>query len=224
MIALDNPSMPEREHGHMSEEEAINARLGELYLAYRTALVRYAQSLNHSDEDAAEVVQDVFAHMMEERHVLERQQNPVAFLFRSVRNHALNRIRGERTFNRELTEYGAYLRTTRSSIANSGEMAVLDAEIEARLAELVEQLPDKQREAFRLVRFCGVPYAEVARMLNVRFSTVATHVLRASHTLATQLDQLGLFDGSIRSPSRSTWNARATRKMRVHKERSRRVI
>lgn len=172
--------------------------LGVLYKEHYDALTRYARSLNRSKEEAAEVVQDVFAHFVEQRDVLERQRNPVSFLFRSVRNHALNRMRGERALGRELKRYSVDSRTVRHVATNDGETALFIRDIESWCGRLIDRLPKKQRDVFRLVKLCGLSYTEVARLLRIRSSTINTHVTRATQTLASQLSELGLLDGSVR--------------------------
>jgi RNA polymerase sigma-70 factor, ECF subfamily len=199
-------------------------RLAELYSAHCVPLRRYAESLNHSEEEAADVVQDVFAYLAGEPEVLTEQQNPTAFLFRAVRNHALNRMRGERKLSRRIARYAADTDVKHRTAGNEGDASVLSNETDHWLNTLVDELPDRQREVFRLVRFGGLTYGEAAQLLSVRFSTVHTHMARAADTLASELDRLGLFDGTIRPPSRSTRIARRKMKMRVHKSRPRSVI
>jgi RNA polymerase sigma factor (sigma-70 family) len=160
--------------------------------------------------------------MVVEGDVLIRQDSPIAFLFRSVRNHALNRMRSQRKLACAINRYAVDPRR-RSRVANNdGDSSVLSEEVDTWLAKLVEELPEKQREVFRLVRFCGLPYGDVARMLKIRFSTVATHLVRASLALASQLTALGLIDGTIRRPARSAPSSKMND--RVHNARSRRVI
>jgi RNA polymerase sigma-70 factor (ECF subfamily) len=202
--------------------DAASDVLAALYATHCAPLRWYAQSLTRSEDEAAEVVQEVFAHMVVEGDLLIRQEKPVAFLFRSVRNHALNRMRGERIQDRTVARYAVDLCAQPRTAHNDGDRSVLNEEVDTWLAKLVEELPAKQREVFRLVRFSGVPYGEVARILKVQFSTVATHMMRASNTLASRLAELGLIDVSLRRSVRLT----ADDKMngRVHNSRSRRVI
>ncbi|HXB23586.1 MAG TPA: sigma-70 family RNA polymerase sigma factor [Gemmatimonadaceae bacterium] len=224
----DDPSTAstgELAHVPRSGADAPGDLLAQLYRDHRESLTRYAQSLNRSEDEASEVVQDVFARAAEDRVALERQRNPVAFLFRAVRNRALNRMRSERVVNREIQRYAADVRASCRVARNEGETSLFVEDIESWSATIVEQLPEKQRDVFRLVRFCGMSYAAVARLLEVSFSTVNTHFCRATETIASELSKLGLIDGSVRPPAtRLAAQARTKMKTRVHNRRSGRVI
>jgi RNA polymerase sigma factor (sigma-70 family) len=218
-------STGELAHVHKTGVDTASDLLAQLYTDHCASLTRYARSLNRSEDQAADVVQDVFARLAEKRAVLERQRNPLAFLFSSVRNHALNRMRGERALNREMERYAADSRASCRVATNDGETSLFVQEIETWSAVVVERLPVKQRDVFRLVRYCGMSYVEVARLLGVRFSTVNTHFCRATETIASELSKLGLIDGAVRPPA-TRLVAQARRKMKtpVHNRRSGRVI
>jgi RNA polymerase sigma-70 factor (ECF subfamily) len=218
-------STGEFSHAPGTGADAAGDLLAQLYTEHRESLTRYAQSLNRSEDEASEVVQDVLARVAEKRAVLARQRNPVAFLFRAVRNRALNRMRSEKVLNREIERYAADVRASCRVARNDGETSLLVQDIELWSAAIVERLPEKQRDVFRLVRFCGMSYAAVARLLDVRFSTVNTHFCRATETIASELSKLGLIDGSVRPPvTRLAAQARTKMKTRVHNRRSGRVI
>lgn len=60
-----------------------------LYTRCFTPSMRMAMSLLHEEDEARDVVQEVFLRLWESGN---RVENPVAFILRSVRNGSLNRI------------------------------------------------------------------------------------------------------------------------------------
>ena len=68
------------------------------------------------------------------------------------------------------------------------ERAVTMPEFEPRLGPALAELPDRQRVCVMLVHGYGWSHTEVASLLGVRASTVATHVARALERLRPRLE------------------------------------
>ena len=73
--------------------------------------------------------------------------------------------------------------------APSAETVVAGRERLAQLMTALDGLPDRTRTTFRLHKFDGLSYAEVARNLNVSKSTVEKHMMDALKILAAKVRQ-----------------------------------
>jgi RNA polymerase sigma factor (sigma-70 family) len=71
--------------------------------------------------------------------------------------------------------------------------AISDSQLTAgvrRMLEVIERLPEGEREAFELVRIQGMSQAEAARMLEVSVATVNRRLSRGLQLLAAELGDL----------------------------------
>lgn len=132
-----------------------------VYLRHRPALIDAASSVvgRYAAED---VVQDAWLRFSASN---QPKQHPAAFLFRVVRNLAIDRGRRAR---REITGDGAdeVLRST-AAVAPSVEQRLADSDDLRMVAEALAELPPAARTAFELHRFEGQTYAQIARALGV---------------------------------------------------------
>ena len=117
-------------------------------------------------EDAAEVVQEAFIRLAEEREGLRAVKDPRWWLLKLTHRVAIDVTRRLRTRTSEPIEAHPYLR---APDADPGE--VLDAR---RVSALVAQLSPKQREVIYLHIFAGMSHAEIGRSLGIPTFTAAS--------------------------------------------------
>jgi len=137
------------------------AQLSEWYHAYCDAMVLYARQW--LDGSAAEdVVQDVFLRLAGQRGPPE---NVKAWLFRSVRNAALNVRRSNR---RRRTREGS-----RAADAPAWFEPAAEDVIDARAAQAaLESLPPRQHEIVVLRIWAGMTLAQIGETVGEPVSTV----------------------------------------------------
>lgn len=157
--------------------------LDALMRAYQSPLYVYALRLVRAEDLAADIVQDVFVRVWETRASLRVDSSIRAYLFRAVRNTALNAT----------TRDAARLRRELESDAGQDIPAASPAELfeqeefERAVLDAVDTLPARRREIFMLVRNSDLTYAEVADMLGISLSAVKTQMRRAMATLSVRL-------------------------------------
>jgi len=157
----------------------------ETYLEKRPALVRFFAARLKSVGAAEDLVQELYLKLA----VLdpaEEIDNPSAFLYRAAQNLMLDRQRQER---RTSLRDGAW---QVAQELRAGEPAVDDALAArrrlARMGAIVEEMPAKMREAFRLHKLEGLSHAETARSMNVSVSAVEKHISGALKLLLRKLE------------------------------------
>lgn len=130
------------------------AELVELIDARYAALLLYARSWN---VDAAEdIVQDALMKLVDETGKKGRPPNPVAWLFKTVRNEAISRFRKVERRRKHETE-AARLRPDWFS---SGDNGVFSREAAEKLGEL----PADQREVVVLRIWSQLSFEEIAEL------------------------------------------------------------
>jgi RNA polymerase sigma factor (sigma-70 family) len=149
--------------------------LGQLVSEHAAALELYARQWCAAPED---VVQDAFLKLMRQRRL---PRNVVAWLFRVVRNQAIDVWRSAQTRRRH--ELLASEQQPQSLFG--GDTSALDGETAARA---LQSLPAEQREAITLHLWGGLTFAEIADVMGSSTSTVHRAYLAGLIHLRERLD------------------------------------
>jgi len=149
------------------------AELKALYEKHGSALAAYACCFGLDFGSAEDVVQQVFLKLLEGR--VACPQTPAAYLYRSVRNTALNRRR-DITREAEMPEVTSWL------ISPDG---LAEEALAVRAA--LRDLPDEQREAIFLKVWAGMTLQEIADLLDISINTAASRYRYAVEKLRTRL-------------------------------------
>jgi len=158
-----------------------------LFDALYDPLLRFARSSVGDTAAAEDLVQEAFVRVWDRRATLDTTQPIRAYLYRTVRNLALNRLRDHRTRERLLND--ATITDTaavpRPMIAPDDRLA--GREMGAELTRLVDALPPRQREALTLSRLQGLSHDEVAQVMGCAPRTVNNHLVAALAFLRREL-------------------------------------
>lgn len=65
----------------------------QIYIAYFSRMKYFAQEYVLSDEDAENIVQDVFLELWERKEMLELPINIIAYLFTAIKNRCIDFLR-----------------------------------------------------------------------------------------------------------------------------------
>lgn len=160
------------------DESAYDA----VFRAHYGGLVGLAEALLRSREAAEDVAQDVLLELWRRREALVVTDSVRAYLFRSVRNRALNELRRVKVAKRK----EPFVRGESESPA-IGALRLEDAEVDAALAAALAALPDPVRETFVLSRQDGLRYQEIATRLGVSVKTVEARMTKALKELRDRM-------------------------------------
>ena len=157
---------------------------------YERPLLRFATSLVGAAQ-APDIVQDTFlALVREERFRVEGHL--AAWLFTVTRNRALDLAR--RAGRAESLPEGDEVPSP-----DSGPQAKVERrQTLSRLQQLVEDLPEREREAVRLKFGGGLSYQEIADTMQLSVSNVGFILHSAMKTLRTELRSHAASEGSAR--------------------------
>ncbi len=138
-------------------------------------LVKFASTFVRDTAVAQDVVQESFARLWQRRSTLGPTESMRAYLYKSVRNRALNAVRDQNLRSVRQSEYA--VDTGQTVVAATDEV---DAkQLNERLQAWIEMLPTRQREALLLSRFEGLSHAEIADVMGVSPRTVNNHLVGA---------------------------------------------
>lgn len=151
---------------------------------YWDPLIRYAARLVDCLDAAEDVVQETFVKVWNDRARWKPLGRPQAFLYRIVRNGALQQRRRLKLRDRKATEL-----TRRSQPVATPFEFTADEELNHAVQSAIQSLPPRRREAFVLVRYHELSLAEVAETMGVSVQTVANHVSMAVAELRRALQR-----------------------------------
>ena len=150
-----------------------------LFREFFPPLMAFARKILMDEDDAREVVQKVFIALWEKRQEIDLSTSLKSYLFTSVHNRCLNAIRDRKKFSSEEVP----------EVTGEWDVStqIESMELEDKIMEAVESLPEKCREVFELSRFDGLKYSEIAEHLNISVKTVENQMSKALKILREKL-------------------------------------
>jgi RNA polymerase sigma-70 factor (ECF subfamily) len=170
--------------------EGDEAAFTALFDLYVVPLSVFVLPYVRSREVAADVVHDVFLRIWQGRESLEVHDSLRAYLYRAVRNRALNLLRHQAIEQRWREGVGrseaAIAQSTAPGVDERLQREELLAEIELATAEL----PERCRMVFQLRWRDGLHHAEIAEVMGITQKTVENQITRALRSVRARLGAL----------------------------------
>lgn len=158
----------------------------QLFFEYFSDLCSFASQITYSEGLAQDVVQDVFFRIWERRQNWYLSSSLEAYLFQSVRNEALNKIKHEKfldDFRDKLAKHKKKSTSTKLKNQEQGNQKLLD-----EIWTIVSRMPSRRQSVFVLYREHGLSYKEIADVLDISRKTVENHMGLALNDIREQLD------------------------------------
>ena len=155
-------------------------------------LCHYACRLADGDMDEAEdLVQQAFVKLWEQHARLEVSWSLKSYLYKTVHNACLNRLRSRKVQSKYL-DFNAQQLDTMHTLPDDTSPELLE-----RFQRAMDALPPQCRHIFELSRFETLKYREIADQLGISIKTVETQMGKALRVMRTQLaDYLVTFFGA----------------------------
>ncbi len=155
-----------------------------LFTEWFGKLHTYAFSVLGNESRAEETVQTVFCRLWERKEQLQIHTSWKAYLYGSVYHECMDGFRREKNRRR----YRAFLlhsSTEAAAETATGRMEL--SELEMRLRQALDELPEKCRGIFQLSRFGELKYREIAELLDISTKTVEAQMTKALKHLRKRL-------------------------------------
>lgn len=169
--------------------DSLQRNFDNIYILYYSRMHRFARAYVLSNEDAENIVQDVFLLLWERRMVLDIQISLTAYLFSLVKNKCLDYLRHKVVadeYKKELT-----LKLTALELLNHTLSS--EDDVERIITNAINKLPERCKLIFLKSRIEGKKYREIAEELNISVNTVENQMAIALKKLRVELkDMLGL--------------------------------
>lgn len=164
-----------------------------LFRRWYEPLCHYACRLADGDMNEAEdLVQQAFVKLWEYRTKLQVAWSIKAYLYKSVHNACLNRLRSRQVQSKYL-DFTAQQPDAMQTMPDDTA-----PELRERFQRALDMLPPQCRHIFELSRFEALKYREIADQLGISIKTVETQMGKALRVLRVQLaDYLITFFGML---------------------------
>ena len=163
-----------------------------LFRRYYPSLIFYASRLL-GDEEAEDVVQDVFVDLWKRKDSLEIGDQIQAFLYRAVYTRALNVLKHrniQEGYCAAMEEINQKRAEFYQPYANEVIQRIEDRELRKEIHDAINELPDKCKEVFKLSYLHEMKNREIADVLGISLRTVEAHMYKALKYLRRRLDPL----------------------------------
>ncbi|MCB0585594.1 MAG: RNA polymerase sigma-70 factor [Phaeodactylibacter sp.] len=145
-------------------------------------MCNFANQYVQDPDSARDITQKVFMNLWENRGKIDPQKPVQSYLFTSVKNRCLNYIRDRKKYR----SYVLDLEIEDLDIAFEEEAPEF-SELQDKVSEALQALPEKCRQAFEMSRYRNMKYTEIAEELGVSVKTVEAHISKALKSLREQL-------------------------------------
>lgn len=152
------------------------------FMIYHKPLCLFALKLVEREEEAEDIVHNVFLSIWEKQFVFNDEIHLKAFLFRAVYNQAITYVNHINFVNHSL-ENGKVSEVDENNYLKKR----IESEIFLEVMQALKQLPTQCGEVFKLSYIDGLKVSEVAERLRISENTVKTQRLKARKLLQEAL-------------------------------------
>ena len=162
-----------------------------LFREYYVPLCQFAIKYVNDKDNAEEIVQDFFYQYWKNKETMAVPQSLKAYMYVSVRNNCLNHLRNQNVRQK----YAMQIAENLSENSEYSLQPTLEIkELQYRIDEILNDLPERCSLIFRMSRYEGLKYREIAEALSVSVKTVEANMGKALQSLREKLDKLNYFD------------------------------
>lgn len=174
----------------MMEQVQVIQNFNELFKEYHQRSFLFARSLVHINEVAEDIASEALIVLWERMNV-EIVQSPKSFLFRVVKNKALDYLKHQKVLKRfveSIDEWnGKQLQQHMNTLDKRDEEVLFSKEIKEIAAKTLECLPKKTREVFVLSRHQHLCGKKIAEELGITVKGVEYHITKALKVMTVNL-------------------------------------
>lgn len=156
-----------------------------IFTAYYPDLVMFACKFIHEINTAEEIVQDTFVKLWEEHESIKVNNSLKSYLLRTVQNKCIDWFRHRKI----IQKHKESVRLFSSQLTYDTDSYLLHSELQEQIDYALEKLPEEISEAFRMNRYQGLKYHEIADLLGVSVRTIEVRIGRALHLIRNHLSE-----------------------------------
>ena len=160
-----------------------------IYSVYHDKLCSFAEKIVGNREDAKDIVSDLFQDLSESPKLLSDIKSMKSYLYTSVRNKCLKRLKHIQIQNKYAQMVNDNLDLFFPNEDNDPLSELEHKETISKIQQAINSLPPKCKDIFVLAKIEGFTYQEIAEKSCVSVDTVHTHIRYALRKLRQLLKE-----------------------------------
>ncbi|PRZ00849.1 RNA polymerase sigma-70 factor [Marinilabilia salmonicolor] len=162
-----------------------------IYMDFYDMLFHLASGYTGNREIAREIVQDTFLKLWEYREQLNKKTNIKNFLYTLTKNSCLNHLKQQEVISRNNRDYLiTELKYKQEALAGFPDDSVGLEELMDMVEAAIEKLPEEVKITFKMNRFEGLTYRQIADHLDISPKTVEARISKALKLLRADLKEV----------------------------------
>ena len=161
------------------------------YVSWYARARRFAQTFVVSQDEAENIVQDVFLSLYESHDLADARFNAIAYLFASLKNRCLDSLRHDlrrrHTVAHMHDEIVLQERLRRDTLEAFDTVFDDEDSIVTRLRQALDRLPERCRQVFVMSKIDGKRQKDIAAELGISVNTVESQMAMAYRRLRDEL-------------------------------------
>lgn len=163
--------------------EGGDAVFAKIYHHFYPLMMSHAYRMLQNEDDASDIVQELFIHLHHKRKDIPAQANLAKYLYVSLRNRIISLIRKNNTYTGHIDNFKNFA----ASYHNDALEQIYEKDLEKIIQEEINKLPPRMKEIFELSRFEDLSYKEIGEQLGISPKTVKAQIRNALLALRSQL-------------------------------------
>ena len=156
-----------------------------IFRLYYSPLCLYAASITGKMYIAEDIVQDLFYVFWKEREKIQILHSLKSYLYRAVRNRSLQYCEHQEVKKRHCET----VLSVKNDTSFSGPQETLEYnELSQLINQTLDKLPERRSRIFRMQRFEGKKYAEIASEFDISVKTVEAEMTKALRMLQKEIE------------------------------------
>jgi RNA polymerase sigma-70 factor (ECF subfamily) len=153
---------------------------------FYTPLYFYALSITGNTANAEDIVQDLFYTLWKDREKINIVHSLKSYLYKAVRNRALQFMDKQKTRK----THNDQIAISHTEGTDINPQSLLEyKELDLRLQNVMKKMPERRLHIFRLHRFEGKKYAEIADSLKLSIKTVEAEMTKTLKLFSKEIER-----------------------------------
>lgn len=158
-----------------------------LYITWYSRLKNFAITYVNDEDDAEDIVEDIFLKIYERPTLLNDDVNIVSYLFVSVKHACQNHLREQLSFAMFKGKYQKEIQFKYDALSSLDIETCTEERLSEMLKQAIDKLPKRCREIFILNKLQGKPQKTIAEELGVSVNTIESQMAIAYKKLRQEL-------------------------------------
>lgn len=170
------------EHTLREVIQGNRAAFAKLYNHYRAPALRFCTSILKDEEEAENMLQEVFVKIWERRSQINPELNFNSYLFTCLRNMAFDYLKKMEKNEWLKQQYMERMESARDEDSELAEMQMQNLQM------AIGSLSEKRKQILKLTIEEGMSYQEIAEMLHISKNTVKNQLVKAKQFLRDKME------------------------------------